>query len=71
MTGTDLARQLLQRAAAGEETWFEVKIDRELALLFQRIVNVHSRIGRARRKELLARLALAIGDPEPGEPGEG
>ncbi len=42
------------------ETWFEVRIDHDLAVLFQRIVNVHSRIGQAKRAELLARLASAI-----------
>ena len=50
--------------SANAETWFEVRIDRDLALLFQRIVNVHSRIGQARRAELRARLAAAI----PGAP---
>jgi len=51
-----------------DETWFEVKIDRDLARLFQRIVNVHSRVGRAKRAELIARLADAIADPASGQP---
>jgi hypothetical protein len=44
------------------ETWFEVKVNRDLALLLQRIVNVHTRIGRARQAGLRARIAAAIPD---------
>ena len=45
------------------QTWFEVKIDHDLAIMFQRIVNVYSRTGKAKRGELLARLAAAIAAP--------
>ena len=47
----------------GDETWFEVKIDPDLARVFQRIVNVHSRIGREKRAELITRLEAAIPGP--------
>lgn len=49
------------------EIWFEAKLDRDLALLFARIQQVHSRIGKARRAALLGRLGEAIADPAPEE----
>ncbi len=53
---------------AADETWFEIKIDRDLALLLQRIVNAHSRTGRVKQAELRARIQAAIPAPEPSQP---
>jgi hypothetical protein len=50
-----------------DETWFEVKITYELAHVLQRIINVYIRTGRAKRTEMLARVAAAIGDPDAPE----
>lgn len=52
--------------AAAREIWFEALLDRDLALLFARVQNVHSRIGKAKRAALLARLAAAIPESASG-----
>lgn len=50
------------------ETWFEVKIDHDLAILLQRIVNIYNRIGKARREQFLARVSSAL--PEAPQEGD-
>ncbi len=47
------------------ETWFEAKLDTDLALLLNRIAKVHERLGRQRQRELRDRIAAAIPDPPP------
>ena len=46
------------------ETWFEVKIDSDLAATFQRIINVYNRIGKRKRAALLRRISLVIPESE-------
>ena len=47
------------------ETWFEAKLDIDLALLLNRIARVHERLGRQRQQEFRERIAAAI--PAPAE----
>ncbi len=47
------------------ETWFEARLDIDLALLLNRIAKVHERLGRQRQQEFRERIAAAIPDPEP------
>lgn len=51
-----------------DETWFEAKLDINLALLLNRIAKVHDRLGRRRQAELRERIAAAIGDPQQQDP---
>lgn len=46
------------------ETWFEAKLDLDLALLLNRIAKVHERLGRQRQQEFRERIAAAIPDPQ-------
>lgn len=48
---------------SGQETWFEAKLDTDLALLLNRIAKVHERLGKARQKEFRERIAAAIPAP--------
>ena len=52
------------------ETWFEAKLDIDLALLLNRIAKVHERLGKARQQELRERIAAAIPAPEQGSSEE-
>ena len=52
-------------SADDAKMWFEAEIDRDLAVLFQRIVLIHAHIGRTRRAELVTRLESAIPGPAP------
>ena len=50
------------------ETWFEARLDTDLALLLNRIAKVHERLGKARQRELRERISAAISAPEPAAP---